>query len=129
MVKTSAGAVATDIITGQESAGEKVLMASGRYQGGLDVSKILLAGSSLNLQDEYIQSTGSPTAGGILVKSLNWMASNSNEGDLIPTKEYSTETVSVTQSQYNMWSVIGYLVYPLIVVVIGLVIWIKRRHL
>ena len=129
LVKTSAGAVATDIITGQESAGEKVLMASGRYQGGLDVSKILLAGSSLNLQDEYIQSTGSPTAGGILVKSLNWMASNSNEGDLIPTKEYSTETVSVTQSQYNMWSVIGYLVYPLIVVVIGLVIWIKRRHL
>jgi hypothetical protein len=106
-----------------------VLVASGRYQGGLDVSKILLTGSSLNLQDEYIQSTGSTIAGGILVKSLNWMASNSNEGDLIPTKEYNTETVSVTESQYKLWSVIGYLVYPLIIVVIGFVIWIRRRHL
>lgn len=129
LVKTSAAATATDIITGAESTGEKVLVASGRYQGGLDVSKILLTGSSLNLQDEYIQSTGSTIAGGILVKSLNWMASNSNEGDLIPTKEYNTETVSVTESQYKLWSVIGYLVYPLIIVVIGFVIWIRRRHL
>ena len=129
LVKTSAEAVAADLISGQESKGEKTLIASCRYQAGVDVSKILLAGSSLNLQDEYIQSTGSTMAGGILVKSLNWMASNSNEGDLIPTKEYSTETVSVTENQYKMWSVIGYLVYPLIVVVIGFVIWIRRRHL
>ena len=129
LVKTSAEATATDIVTGQESIGEKVIMASGRYQGGLEISKILLAGSSLNLQDEYIQSTGSTTAGGILVKSLNWMASNSNEGDLIPAKEYNTETVSITESQYKTWSVVGYLAYPLIVVAIGVVIWIRRRHL
>lgn len=129
LVKTSQGATATSIVTGEESTGEKVLMASGRYQGGTEVSKLLLTGSSLNLQDSYIQSTGSATAGGILVRSLNWMYSNSNEGDLIPAKEYNTDVISVTQNQANVLGVIGIIVYPLLILAVGIVIWFRRRHL
>ena len=129
LVKTSAGATATDIVTGQQSVGEKTIVASGRYQGGTEISKLYLTGSSLNLQDEYIASTGSTTAGGMLIKALNWMASNSNEGDLIPTKSYNTETLSITENQYKVWSFIGYLIYPLLLVIVGLIVWIRRRHL
>lgn len=91
---------------------------------------MLLTGSSLNLQDRYLyNSIANSTAPGILIRSLNWMYTNTNEGDLIGTKEYNTDVISVTQQQANVLGIVGIIVYPLLILVVGIVIWFRRRHL
>lgn len=129
LVNTSSEAISTSITDGSETVGVKTVVAAGRYQGGSEVSKMLLTGSGANLQDQYITYTGSSTAPGILIRSLNWMYTNTNEGDLIETKKYNTDVISVTQKQANVLGIVGIVVYPLIILIVGGVIWFRRRHL
>ena len=129
LVNTSAEAISTSIKDGTQTTGMRTVIAAGQYQGGEAVSKLLLTGSGSNLQDEYITYTSSSTAPGILIRSLNWMYTNTNEGDLIGAKKYNTDTVTVTQKQANVLGIVGIIVYPLAILVVGGVIWFRRRHL
>ncbi len=129
LVKTSAGATSTSIETGETSVGEKILAASGRYQGGLDVSKLYLTGSSLNLRDDYIEQFGTGMDGETLIRALNWMYDNTNEGDLIPAKEYNTNSIVVSETTSNVLAVVSIIVVPVIIMAVGFIIWLRRRHL
>ena len=126
LINTSEDAVSTSITDGTTTTGVKTVAAAGRYQGGEEISKMLLTGSSLNLQDRYLYNS---TAPGILIRSLNWMYTNTNEGDLIGTKKYNTDVISVTQQQANVLGIVGIIVYPLLILIVGGVIWFRRRHL
>lgn len=126
--KTTELATSTDIVTGETSTGEKVVSASGRYQAGNEVSKLYLTGSSLTLKDEYISKYGTLDRG-TLIRALNWMYDNTNKGDLIPSKEQGQNYIMVTESAANTIGIIAAIVIPVIIMAVGFVIWIKRRHL
>ena len=129
LAKTTELATSTDIDTGATSTGEKVLMASGQYQAGLDVSKLYLSGSSLSLRDDYISTMGSGMDGGTLIRALNWMHNNTNEGDLIPEKKQGQNYIMTTDSSANTMGIIAAIIIPVVIMSIGFVIWLKRRHL
>ena len=57
------------------------------------------------------------------------MYASENAGDLIPAKEYNTDVISITQSQAITIMVVLMGVIPVAVVAVGLIVWLKRRHL
>ncbi len=129
LAKSSELATSTDIETGEKITGEKVLLASGQYQAGLEVSKLYLAGTSLTLRDDYVSSMGKGMDGGTLIRALNWMHDNTNEGDLIPEKQQGQKYVMVSEKTANVLGVVAAIVIPVVIMTIGFIIWLKRRHL
>ena len=128
LVKTSEKSTSTLIKTGEERTGAFTIAASGSYQAGTEVSKLFLTGSSDNLTDEAITTYGNG-GGAIVIRALNWMYASENAGDLIPAKEYNTDVISITQSQAITIMVVLMGVIPVAVVAVGLIVWLKRRHL
>ncbi len=129
LVQTTRDAKTISIPGGKES-GESIqtVMASGEYFGGTTEAKIILSGSSENVVDHYQYGN---RMSGLLLKAVNWMYESTleNEATEIDAKIYNTTTVSVTEKQ-SRWIAIGcIIVYPLIILSCGLVVWLKRRHL
>ena len=129
LAKSSETATSTNIVTGETSVGEKVVIASGRYQAGVEVSKLYLAGSSLNLRDDFISTYGANMEGNTIIRAINWMHDNTNEGDLIQSKTQGQNYIMVTESAANVIGVISVIVLPVAIMIVGFVIWLRRRHL
>ena len=128
LAHSSIGATSTAIDTGETSTGVKTLIASGRYQGGPDISKLVLTGSSKNLSDDYYQNWDAGWTA-FIMRSLNWMYENFNEGDLIPAKKLNTEILAVSQSTANTIGIICVIALPLLIMAVGFIVWLKRRNL
>ena len=56
---------------------------------------------------------------------------NENEGSAIQIKTYDAAStrVAVDKGQSNMLAVVSMLVIPVIIIGIGIVVWVRRRHL
>ena len=128
LIQTSKYATTSSIPSGNEKTGQVTVAASGEYYGGTTEAKIILTGSSENAKDKYDYGN---TMSRLLLKSINWMYEStlSNEATSIDAKVYNTTTVSVTNNQSNVIAVICIVVYPAIILICGLVIWLRRRHL
>lgn len=89
-------------------------------------SKIILASSDYLLDDSANQSV----AGGnrdFVLNALNWICEQES-GITIHAKSLSSQTLVLTAAQINFWSLIIMILLPLIVIVTGIVVWIKRRR-
>lgn len=130
---TSDSAEAKSINDGKTLTGKQIVGASGKYSGGMKTSRIVVFGSSHSFTDATLQFFGT-AAETVMRYSMDWMnmESSSNVGDSIEAKRYNnriTSAVIVTESHQTVIAVAVMIVIPLIILIVGLVIWLRRRHL
>ena len=115
--------------------GSAVIGASGINYMGTKSSRICVFGSSWSFSDDELAYAGSSAAKSIMLTSLEWMdlSSQKNVGDSIEAKEYTSASnssyIEVTENQGIIIRTIVMIVIPAIIVLLGLVIWLRRRHL
>ncbi len=90
-------------------------------------------GSSLGLSDEYLEEYGSPvsSAMSIFVMSVDWMIDeyNQNEGNQIDAKAYDSAKVALDEGKSNLLAICAIVVVPVLIIGVGVVVWLRRRHL
>lgn len=135
ILQTSTGASAISI-DDQESAvtGRQIIGASSRYTGGRAVGRIVVFGSSGTFDDTTLRYFGTATPENVMRYSMDWMElkSSYNVGDSIKAKRYNnyiTSAITVSATQQRGIAIVSMFVIPGIVLVCGLVIWLRRRHL
>ncbi|QNU68928.1 GldG family protein [Ruminiclostridium herbifermentans] len=95
-------------------------------------SKILVFGNGTFLTDAALMSRYASyfSNGKVYFTStlVNWLSDKTDETTISP-KIVSTKSLSTTKSQAKIISIILIGVVPVIILVIGLVVWTRRRHL
>ncbi|MBE6541516.1 MAG: hypothetical protein E7672_03615 [Ruminococcaceae bacterium] len=128
LLSTSSGSYVTSI------AGETLEKKEGDYEGSVFVgaavegendSKFVWF-SSAALSDQNADSYVSGGNSAVFMSTLNWMSENETSISIM-AKQLSSEALTVTASQAGLWSVIVVFVIPLSVIVLGFVVWIRRR--
>ena len=77
--------------------------------------------------DEYIDSAVSGGNSNLLLNTLNWMGGQ-EEAISIRAKSMDETGLSVTQSESSFWSAVMIGVIPAALVVIGIIIWARRKR-
>lgn len=130
MVQTSATATSTEYMTGNESVGKATLAACGEFYANANHSRIVVMGSSLGLTDENIKKYADVSSERMFLYSVDWMVGEDTMDPLnIKTKEYTMTQLVVDNNQSNWIFAFSVIIYPLAIIAVGVVIWIRRRHL
>ncbi|MBQ8164398.1 MAG: GldG family protein [Clostridia bacterium] len=134
LIETSVGASSISLLEDKtEPLGKRIVAASSVCYAGHAESKAVVFGSSANLQ--YAQTYYFGTSGIDTVKdSLDWMDiyTGENPADSIEGKTYNSvvsTVVDVTESEEKVLAFIITIAIPLVIFIIGFVVWVKRRHL
>lgn len=64
----------------------------------------------------------------LLVNSVLWMGAE-DESAAFTTNVISNVPLQITENQYNTWQLILVVVIPFVIIIIGLIVYIKRRYL
>ena len=99
-------------------------------KGGMEVSKILVFGNSSFITDTAIQRYGTYSQNGmyLFLVSMNWMKDAQNDVVIAP-KSYETPVMKITAQQSLLMGILVIGVLPLIIIITGVVVYIRRRHL
>ncbi len=134
-IKTSTKATSISVDDDNNTrTGEAVIAASGICKEGLQNSKICVFGSSMSFTDMVLTYFGAENPKSIMKYSMEWMnmGSKSNVGDSIEAKTYNsgiTSIVNATQNQVKVFTILTMIVIPAVILIIGIVVFIRRRHL
>jgi len=132
LLKTSDKAVGEmiDKTRGDDLNGPLDIAVAVEDKGGLAVSKILVFGNSSFITDAAIQRYGAYSQNGmyLFLMSLNWMHDAQNDVVIAP-KSYETPIMQITAQQSLLMGILVIGVLPLIVIVAGVVVYLRRRHL
>lgn len=82
--------------------------------------------SSGSIADENADMYVSGGNSAIFIAAVNWMSDNETSISIM-AKQLDTESLTVTQAQANLWSVVLVFVIPLAVIGLGFAVWFKRR--
>jgi hypothetical protein len=130
--------------TSDKAVGEPVVnTAEGNIPGPLDIavavdnkgfsaeSKILVMGNASFISDSSSETYGNYYQYGVVffLQSLNWMFDQQNDELIVPTKNYDTNKITVNATQAVIAGIGVTLVVPVIILVIGLMVFLRRRHL
>jgi ABC-2 type transport system permease protein len=63
-----------------------------------------------------------------IMNSINWVVGNRDNISILP-KDMQADNLTINQMQALIASAFAVVVIPLIVVVTGVVVWVRRRHL
>lgn len=112
------------LTTNQTNAQKHCLLSiSARITESSVISNVIAGGSSFMYSDAVIENNRP-----FLINSILWMGRMEETGNFSATV-VSNEPLQLTKSQMNMWSVILMLFIPFVIIISGLVVWIKRRYL
>ncbi len=130
LIKTSDTAESVKIADqGAVEQGSFDLAIASEISGG---SKVLVFGNGTFLTDAALSSQYATyfSNGKIYFTStvVNWMSDKSDEIAISP-KLISTKSLSTTETQAKVISVILIGVVPCVIMIIGLIVWSRRRHL
>ena len=130
LIQTSSTATSTAYGTGSETVGVATLAACGEYYGNGEHSRVVVLGSSLGLTDENIQQYSDTASELLFLYSVDWMMGEDTMESLnIETKQYSTTVLTVDSAKSKWIFAFSVILYPVAIIAVGLVIWLKRRHL
>ena len=132
LIQTSSTATSTAYGSGTETKGVATLAACGEYyeQGSNKHSRIVVMGSSLGLTDENIQKYSDTSSELLFLYSIDWMlGENTMESLSIEAKQYSTTVLTVDNTSSKWIFAFSVILYPLAIIAVGIVIWLRRRHL
>jgi ABC-2 type transport system permease protein len=127
--------------TSSTAVGEMVSKSSGaNLKGPMDIAvaidnkgfekdcKILVMGNASFIADSAAQSTGYSNSLIFFMQSISWMIDKQDE-IIVPTKDYTSQTLNITQMQANVVGGVLVVVLPLIILGLGLLVYLRRRHL
>jgi len=136
IIQTSSGATAKGLDNENNTrSGISYVAASGKRDNGTTYSRICVFGTSWSFCDMALSYYGATAGEQTILTSMTWMdlQATSNVGDSIEAKEYSniynSSYVSVTETQLKVIVAIVMVALPIIIVLLGVIIWFRRRHL
>ena len=130
LVQTSANAVRTSYADGAEQKGIATIAACGDNYISGEHSRVVLLGSSQGLMDTNIKKYSDTSSELLFLYSIDWMVGeNAMESLSIGTKTYSTTSLLVDNAKSKAIAVFSILIYPALIIIVGIVVWIRRRHL
>lgn len=93
----------------------------------IDGGKILVLGSLQAVEAQGVMTESTYCNGDFIMNSLSYLT---NKGDVlsIRAKKFSAETLSMTEKQFKVTSVVIQYVIPLLILLAGFGVWIKRRN-
>ena len=87
-------------------------------------------GSSLGLTDDYISKYSDTSSEWLFLYSIDWLVGEGTMESLdIEAKAYNTTMIKVEKSQSNLIFAFSVVIYPLVIIGIGVLVWVSRRHL
>lgn len=132
LVKSSDKAVGEqfDKAKGKDNQGPLDLALAVEYKGGAKPTKILVMGNGAFMTDNAISQYQQLSVNGAIffINSLNWLADKKDDTQIMP-KSYSAPTLNINQAQASVMALLVVIVFPLIILAIGTVVWVRRRHL
>jgi len=134
IIQTYSSAVSTSMIGGQKSdPGTFTVAAAAKNLNFNDVSRAVVFGSTLGLTDTFYANYGIYTQRtmSIFAMSVDWMIDSygDNAGSEIAAKNYSSYQLVTTSTRSNVLGIIATVVIPVIIILVGVIVWLKRRHL
>ena len=118
----------TDISTGTKIPGKATLAAYGQrsYTG----NKVVVFGSSELLKDDVIKQYKNTNTAGTFIYSISWMEDMyASAADEIEVKTGDASIVAVTQSTSRGLAAFAIIIYPILIILVGVIVWLIRRHL
>ncbi len=92
---------------------------------GENEARVVILGSSMILQDELLTYSSAGNSD-LFLNSVSWL--NDQESSIsIRTRSVKNELLSLTGADVNLWSIITILVIPVIFLITGIVVWLRRR--
>lgn len=91
-------------------------------------SSVLVSGSTAFLESTLLTSTSFSNDSG-LISMINYLAQRDPNELLVQAKDMTTATLDITQAQGAWMAVIFIIVLPVAVVIVGIVVFVRRRHL
>ena len=133
LLKTADTGFKADMNTGDKiSSGEQIAAAIG-YKAAFNddntesYSQVLALGSEFLLDDSILQATQYANSQWIL-SVTNQMTGKTTSGITIEPSKIGGELFELTDAQISIYKWTFILVIPLIVLVIGIVVWIRRKN-
>ncbi len=132
LIKTSDNAVGEMVnkSRGDDLNGPLDLAVAVEYKGGQQPSKIIAIGNSSFISDSAYQIYGDFYFNNInfFMSSINWMVEIEDE-IIVPTKNYEVNRFNITQQQATIMGGVLVVVFPLLILGTGLMVYLRRRHL
>ena len=101
-------------------------------QGGEKPSKLLVIGNASFMTDatakDSVFANYYMNSAAFFVQSMNWMIGQKDEIN-VPTKNYETNTININQLQSSVMGGVLVIVLPLLILGVGLMVYLRRRHL
>ena len=130
IIQTSKTGKSTEYVTGEETTGVTTLVACSEYFPNTKHSRIVVMGSSLGLTDDYISKYSDTSSEWLFLYSIDWLIGEGTMEALdIEAKAYNTTMIKVEKSQSNLIFTFSVVIYPLVIIGIGVFVWVRRRHL
>lgn len=115
---------------GDDLKGPLDIAAAVEYKGGSKTAKLILLGNASFISDSAYQTYGDyfMNSMAFFLQSMNWMIDKQDE-IIVPTKNYEINTITITQLQSSVMSGVLVVVFPLLILGTGLMVFLRRRHL
>jgi ABC-2 type transport system permease protein len=131
LMKTSENAVGQMInkSRGEDLKGPLDIGVAVEYTGGMRASKIVVIGNGTFISDDAVN-FGDYFYNNVVffLQSMNWMIDKKDEV-IVPTKRYESNTLDITQMQADIMGGVLIVVFPLLILGTGLMVFLRRRHL
>ncbi|MDR0288156.1 MAG: GldG family protein [Clostridiales bacterium] len=111
---------------GQASKGKQIIAAvSSAYS---DTSNIFVAGSSKGMSDEFVNDYDESSL--TMIKYvINWMHQVTNKGDFIQAKTYDNNVMIINHNTTQFLGIFSIIILPFAIMLVGGIVWFRRRHL
>lgn len=125
VIKTGKKAYTLDYSTGEQSgAGSKCIAAVAQDNSYVEGAKVFLSGSASMFVDDCA-TVGSSVD--MLARVCTWMEESVNYK--LPVKTHTAASITVTESSATILGIVCVALFPILTFVIGISIWLRRRHL
>ena len=132
LMRTSENAIGemVDKSRGDDLNGPLDIAVAVEYKGGMVPSKIIVMGNASFISDSAYQNFGNYYNNSMVffLHSMNWMIDKQEE-IIVPAKDYENNRITITQQQTNIVGGALLILFPLLILSTGLVVFLRRRHL
>ena len=99
-------------------------------KGGAAASKILVMGNASFISNSAAQAFGDyyNNSMAFFLQSMSWMIDKQDE-IIVPEKNYEVNQIQITQLQSSVMGGVLVIVFPLLILGTGLMVFLRRRHL
>lgn len=117
---------------GEDLKGPLDIAVAVENQGGTKSSKLLVIGNASFMTDSAAKDSDLANyymnSAAFFVQSMNWMTGQKEE-IVVPTKNYETNAIKITQLQSSVMAGVLVIILPLLILGVGLMVYLRRRHL